>query len=136
MLPRILGASIVLTLLGLSVYPVLLNPAVQASPQEVTVVTRTKGHEELKATILGGQLKISLKNNHTETITAFAISFGDTRRISLILRFVSVLNPVGFLRRVIPPPVYPLVLNSQRFTSLLWYLTMVQTMGTSKWHSK
>lgn len=78
MLLRILGASIVLTLLGLSVYPVLLNPAAQASPQEVTVVTRTKGHEELKATILGGQLKISLKNNHTETITAFAISFGDT----------------------------------------------------------
>ena len=78
MLPRVLGASILLSLLGLLVYPVLLNPAAQASPQEVTVVTRTRGHEELKATFLGGQLKINLKNNHTETITAFAISFGDT----------------------------------------------------------
>lgn len=78
MLRRVLGASILLSILSLLIYTVLRNPAAQASPQEVTVVTKTRGHEELKATNSDGQLKISLKNNHKETITAFAISFGNT----------------------------------------------------------
>ena len=78
MLRRVLGASILLSIISLLIYGVLRNPAAQASPQEVTVVTRTRGHEELKATMVDGELKIGLKNNHTETITAFAISFNDT----------------------------------------------------------
>ncbi len=78
MLRRFLGASILLAILGLLVYTVLLNPAAEASPRELTVVTKTRGHEELKATILDGQLKFSLKNNHPQTITAFEINFGDT----------------------------------------------------------
>ncbi len=79
MLRRFLAASILLSILGLLVYTVLLNPEAQASPQELTVVTKTSGHEEVKATIIDGQLRISLKNNHKETITAFAINFGSTR---------------------------------------------------------
>lgn len=78
MLRRVFGISILLSIFSLLIYTVLKNPTAQASPQELTVVTKTKGYEELKATILDGQLKINLKNNHTETITAFAISFGDT----------------------------------------------------------
>lgn len=78
MLRRVLVASIFLSIFSLLIYGVLRNPAAQASPQEVTVVKRTRGHEELKATIVDGELKISLKNNHRETITAFAISFNNT----------------------------------------------------------
>jgi hypothetical protein len=77
MLRRFLGAAILLALVGLLVYTVLLSSPAQASPKELTVVTKTRGQEELKATILDGQLRISLKNNHPETITAFAINFGD-----------------------------------------------------------
>jgi len=76
MLRRFLGAAILLPTVGLLVYTVLLNPAAEASPQEVTVIAKTSGREELKATLIEGQLKISLTNNHRETITAFAISFG------------------------------------------------------------
>ena len=75
---RVFGASILLSIFSLLSYTALKNPTAQASPQELNVVTKTKGYEELKATILNGQMKISLKNNHTETITAFAISFGTT----------------------------------------------------------
>jgi len=75
---RVFGALILLAIFSLLIYTVLKNPAVQASPQELTVTTKTRGQEELKATIVDGQLKISLKNNHTETITAFVIGFGDT----------------------------------------------------------
>ena len=78
MLRRVLVASILLSIISLLIYGVLRNPAAQASPQEVTVVKRTRGHEELKATMVDGELKISLKNNHRETITAFAISFYNT----------------------------------------------------------
>jgi hypothetical protein len=78
MLRRFLVAAILLSIVSLLVYTVLLNPGTQASPKELTVVTKTKGHEELKATILDGQVRISLKNNHRHTITAFAINFGDT----------------------------------------------------------
>lgn len=77
MLRRFLGAAIVLSILGLLVYTVQLNPGAQASPPELTVVTKTSGHEEVKATILDGQVIFRLKNNHRETITAFAINIGD-----------------------------------------------------------
>lgn len=78
MLRRFVGAAILLPLLGLLLYTVLLNSGAQASPQELTVVTKTKGQEELEASILDGQIRFRLKNNHRETITAFAINFGDT----------------------------------------------------------
>jgi hypothetical protein len=78
MLRPFLGAALLLSIVGLLVYTVLLSSPAKASLKDLTVVTKTKGHEELKATILDGQLKISLKNNHTETITAYAINFGDT----------------------------------------------------------
>jgi hypothetical protein len=78
MLRRIVGAAILLFLLGLLVYMVRLNAEAQASPQELTLVTKTRGQEEVKATIVDGEIRFRLKNNHRETITAFAINFGDT----------------------------------------------------------
>ena len=78
MLRLLLGASILLSIFGLLVYTVRLNPGAQASPKELIVVTKTRGHEEVKATLVDDQLRVSLKNNHTDTITAFAINFGDT----------------------------------------------------------
>jgi len=77
MLRPFLAAAIVLPILGLLVYTVQLNPGAQASPPELNVVTKTSGHEEVKATILDGQVSFRLKNNHRETITAFAINIGD-----------------------------------------------------------
>lgn len=75
---RFLALLITLFLIGLSIHTVLYNPSASASVKELNVISRTKGYEALKAEFLNGQLKISLKNNHRETITAFAINFGDT----------------------------------------------------------
>lgn len=79
---RFLSALILLPIIGLLVYTVLLNPGTKASPNELTVVTRTRGHEVVKAEILDNQVTVTLKNNHKQTITAFAISFGRTLRIT------------------------------------------------------
>ena len=78
MLRRIVGAAILLPVLGFLVYMVRSNPQAQASPQELTLITKTRGQEELKATIVDDEIRFRLKNNHRETITAFAISFGET----------------------------------------------------------
>jgi hypothetical protein len=42
------------------------------------VVSRTKGQEVLTAEALDNQVKIKLKNDHKDTITAFVITFSDT----------------------------------------------------------
>lgn len=82
MLRRFLSALILLPIIGLLVYTVLLNPSAKASPKELTVVTRTRGHEVLKAEALDDQVTVTLKNNHKQTITAFSISFGNTYTIT------------------------------------------------------
>jgi hypothetical protein len=73
-LAAISASSILLAL----TYTVLLNPGASASPQELTVVSRTKGHEVLTAEAFDNQVGIKLKNNHKDTITAFVITFSDT----------------------------------------------------------
>lgn len=78
MLRRFLAVAIFLSIVSLLIYTVLLNPEAQASPKELTVVSRTAGHEEVKATLLDGEVKFRLKNNHRDTITAFAINLDDT----------------------------------------------------------
>lgn len=82
MFRRFLSALFLLPIVGLLGYTVLLNPRAKASPNELTVVTRTRGHEVLKAEILDGEVTFTLKNNHKQTITAFTISFGDTFSIT------------------------------------------------------
>ncbi len=82
MLRRFLSALILLPIIGLLVYTVLLNPSAKASPKELTVVSRTRGHEVLKAEALDDQVTVTLKNNHKQTITAFSISFGNTYKIT------------------------------------------------------
>lgn len=69
---------IALIVIGLFAYPVLFNPSASASPQELTVISRTRGVEVLTANFLDNQIRIRLQNNHKETITAFAIKFGTT----------------------------------------------------------
>ena len=82
MLRRFLAAVGTLSILLVFTYTVLLNPSVSASPQELTVKSQTKGDEVLKADFLDDQIRIRLKNNHKETITAFVISFEDTTVIA------------------------------------------------------
>jgi hypothetical protein len=72
---RILAALSVLALILLFAYTALLKPNASASPQELKVISQTRGNEELTALVLNNQVKIRLKNNHEDTITAFAISF-------------------------------------------------------------
>jgi hypothetical protein len=76
---RFVAPLITLLLIGSFTYTVLYNPSASASVKEVNVISRTKGDEVLTAELLNDQLKISLKNNHKDTITAFAISFTDTK---------------------------------------------------------
>jgi hypothetical protein len=78
MFRRFVAPFLALLVIALIAYTVLFNPHVSASPQELTVKSRTKGYEGLKADFLDDQLRIRLQNNHKETVTAFAISFGDT----------------------------------------------------------
>ena len=75
---RFLAALSVPALILLFAYTVLLNPNASVSPQKLSVVSRTKGNEVLTAEVLDGQMRISLKNDHQDTITAFAISLRDT----------------------------------------------------------
>ncbi len=73
---RRLGDRLLLPTLALVVFTAFLCPEAQAAP--LTVVTTTSGHEELTANLVEGELRISLKNNHRQTITAFSITIGDT----------------------------------------------------------
>ena len=75
---RFIAALSVGTLIGGLAYAVLLNPKASASPKELTVISRTRGDEVLKAEILNNQVRIRLTNNHKDTITAFVISFDNT----------------------------------------------------------
>jgi hypothetical protein len=75
---RFITALIVGVIILLLAYTVLLNPKASASPKELNVISRTRGDEVLSAEISNNQLRIKLKNNHKDTITAFAIKFTDT----------------------------------------------------------
>ena len=78
MVPRFLVAiTVLLILLGFT-YTGVRHPSVSPSPQELTVKSRTRGNEILKADVLGDDVRIRLQNKHAQTITAFAISLGNT----------------------------------------------------------
>jgi len=73
-----LAAVSVIAVIVLSTFTARLNRSVSASPKELNVISRTKGNEVLTAEVFDNQLTIKLKNNHKDTITAFAIRFRDT----------------------------------------------------------
>ncbi|HEV2828535.1 MAG TPA: hypothetical protein VGW76_13130 [Pyrinomonadaceae bacterium] len=83
MLRLLLSALFLLTFVSLLVYTVLLNPDTQSSlaSQDPIVVNAITGCE-LKAQIANNEVTITLKNNHLETVTAFALGLGDTYRIT------------------------------------------------------
>lgn len=74
----LLAAIGALSVLFVFTYTTRLNTGVSASPQELTVKSRTKGSEVLRADFVDNEIRIRLQNNHKQTITAFAISFGST----------------------------------------------------------
>jgi hypothetical protein len=74
-----LAALSILTIILLFAWTVLLNPSASASSKELTVISQTRGYEVLTAEVVDNQVRIRLKNNHPDTITAFAISFSNTR---------------------------------------------------------
>lgn len=53
------------------------NRRASRSSKEITVISQTRGDEVLTAEILNDQVKIRLKNNHKDTITAFVIRLTD-----------------------------------------------------------
>jgi len=75
---HLLAALIVITIILLIAFTTRLNPGASASPEELNVISRTRGDEILRAEVVDNELRIRLKNNHKDTITAFAISFRDT----------------------------------------------------------
>jgi len=74
---RFLAAISALSILLLT-FTLLTNPSVSASPQELTVISRTRGHEVLTAEAVDNEVRIKLKNNHKHTITAFVITLSNT----------------------------------------------------------
>lgn len=80
---RFLSSLILLAVLSLVIYTVLLNPTANPSraSQDPTVVNQTRGCE-MRAEILGNEFTIALRNNHKETVTAFAISLDNAFEIT------------------------------------------------------
>jgi len=80
-MPRrfIAALSFVATIALFAYLALFPNPKASASPKELNVISLTRGGEVLTAEISNNELKLRLKNNHTDTITAFAISFADTK---------------------------------------------------------
>lgn len=78
MVRRFVAPLMALIAIGLLTYTVAFNPSASASPQELTVISRTRGGEVLTAQVVDNEVRITLKNNHRDTITAFAIKLGDT----------------------------------------------------------
>ena len=78
MVRRFVAPLMALIAIGLLTYMVVGNPSASASPQELTVISRTRGGEVLMAQVIDNEVRIRLKNNHRDTITAFAIKLGDT----------------------------------------------------------
>lgn len=78
MVRRFVAPLIALIAIGLFTYVVVSKPSASASPQELTVISQTKGAEVLTAQVVDNEVKIKLKNNHRDTITAFAISLNGT----------------------------------------------------------
>ena len=54
------------------------NHRASRSSNAITVTSQTRGDEVLTAEFLNDQVKIRLKNNHKDTITAFVIRLSDT----------------------------------------------------------
>jgi hypothetical protein len=75
---RVVAPLITLIAIGLFTYVVVSKPSASASPQELTVISQTKGAEVLTAQVVDNEVKIKLKNNHQDTITGFAISLNGT----------------------------------------------------------
>jgi hypothetical protein len=78
-----LSTLILSSIFSLLVYTVLLSPAAEPTraSQDPIVVNKTKGCE-MEASIVGGEVFISLKNNHNDTITAFSIGLGKNHSVT------------------------------------------------------
>lgn len=80
MTPRILAAAGALTIVLVVAFNAILNArnsGPSTAPKRLSVLSQTRGEEVLAAEVLDNLVTIKLKNNHKETITAFAISFDD-----------------------------------------------------------
>jgi hypothetical protein len=76
------------------------------SSQQITITSQTRGDEILTAEFLNDHVRIRLKNNHKDTITAFVIRLGDTT-ISEDFAYSEVhfgIEPGATLERVYPTP--------------------------------
>jgi|KBSSwiStaDraftv2_1062776.scaffolds.fasta_scaffold51755_4 hypothetical protein len=78
MIRRFLLALGIVAIVLLLVFTARLGSGTPQPPQEVNVLSQTKGNESLKAELSDNQVRIRLKNNHNYTITAFAINFDGT----------------------------------------------------------
>jgi hypothetical protein len=81
MVRRFLAAFSILAIILLVAFAVVLNarnPRASTALQRIAVLSQTRGNEVLTAELLNGQVTIRLKNNHKDTITAFAIKLDDT----------------------------------------------------------
>jgi hypothetical protein len=72
------GLSVIILLVAFAMVLSARNPRASRSSNAITVTSQTRGDEVLTAEFLNGQAKISLKNNHQDTITAFVIRLSDT----------------------------------------------------------
>lgn len=77
---RFLAALSLLAMIFLVTFGVFVKARNQSAsaPKQLAVLSQTRGDELLTAEVSNNEVKVKLKNNHKETITAFAINFDDT----------------------------------------------------------
>ncbi len=118
---------------GLFAYAIVFNPHASASPQVLTVISRTRGNEVLTAVVLDNDVKIRLKNNHKDTITAFAIKFSDT---TIKEDFVYSEVHFGIEPGDTFEKSYPLSASTTREPPTLYLLTVLLKNGQKDGNSK
>lgn len=129
----LLSGLIIILLLAFTMVLSARNPRASTSSKELPVISQTRGDEVLKAEILNDQVKITLKNNHKDTITAFAIRFTD-----MTIREDFAYSEVGF--GIEPGDTfqkdYPLSPSLTGEPPTLYLLTVLLKDGTQDGNSK
>lgn len=137
MRPRFLAVLSILIMILLVVFTMVLNARnrrASTSSEEITVISRTRGDEVLTAETVNNQVRVRLKNNRKETITAFAIGFADmTIREDFAYSEVNFgIEPGDTFQK--DYPVSPLPTGSELPT--LYLLTVLLKDGTKDGDSK
>ena len=105
----LLVAPFVTLIVSLVIFSVIGRSAIRATANDSpSIVNKTRSFEVVRANNDGKQLHLQLKNNYTQTITAFEISIGTDLTVTEEFVFAEVsdagIKPQGIFSRSYPLP--------------------------------